>query len=303
MESAAFNFNRFRNYFRSDFLNCVRNYGISFLVLSTMAVTTDIFNGLFSFTLSGGQEWHGMIEPVRFLLFFIILVVLTIVSPAKLYGYVTDKKEGAAFLMIPVSRFEKFLSMVLNACVIVPLLFIIVYLGLDLLVCRLDPTCGVSMLHRLTVDIADLKTNLVNTIPMEEFSEMGEANAKEMAGIISSALNPWLFLDDIASGFIIFLLGALIFKSGKAGKTLGSLILITLSLEMILSPVIGFTMFSKLHSISMSGADFSLEDFRSYFPFIYWSLKHVALLDTVSDTLVNCLLLFLVWLRLKKMKH
>ena len=303
MESAAFNLNRFRRYFRSDFLNCVRNYGISFLVLSTMAVTTDIFNGLLSFTVSGGHEWHGMIEPVRFGLFMVILIVLTITSPAKLYGYVTDKKEGTAFLMIPVSRLEKFLSMVLNACVIVPLLFIIVYLGLDLLVCRLDPTCGVSMLHRLTVDIADLKANLVNTIPMEELAEMGEANAKEMIGIISSALNPWLLLDDVASGFIIFLLGALIFKSGKAGKTLGSLIVISLSLEMILSPVIGFTMFSKLHAISVSGADFSIGYFQSCFPFLYWSLKHLALLDTVSDTLVNCLLLFLVWLRLKKMKH
>lgn len=303
MESAAFSFNRFRRYFRSDFLNCVRNYGISFLVLCTMAVTTDVFNGLFSFAVTGGHEWHGMIEPVRFVMFFIFLMVVIITSPAKLYGYVTDKKEGTAFLMVPASRFEKYLSMVLNACVIVPLLFITVYMGLDLLVCLFDPTCGVSMAHRLLVDLADLRQNLVHSIPMGDLQEFGEANAIELINNISPAFTPWLFVDDVIGGSIIFLLGALIFRSGKAGKTLGSLILIVLSLEMVLSPIIGLTLFSKLHSIYSSGADMSLDLIQGQFPFIFWTFKHVALADTVSDTLSNGLMLFFVWLRLKNLKH
>jgi len=303
MESAVFNFNRFRQYYRSDFLNCVRNYGISFLVLCTMAVTTDIFNGLFSFAVTGGHEWHGMIEQVRFVMFFIFLMVLIISSPAKLYGYVTDKKQGTAFLMLPVSRFEKYLSMVLNACVITPLLFIFVYLGFDLLVCLIDPTCGVSMLHRLFVDIVDFRQNLVQSIPMEELREMGEANTIGLINSISPAFTPWLLVDDVIGAAVVFLLGALIFKSAKAGKTLGSVIVIALSLEMILSPIIGFTMFSKLHPLLSSGADVSLDLIQEQFPFVFWTIRHLALADTVSDTITNCLLLFFVWLRFKNLKH
>jgi hypothetical protein len=39
------------------------------------------------------------------------------------------------------------------------------------------------------------------------------------------------------------------------------------------------------------------------FPFFSWVLRNLAILDTISDTLMNGLLMFFLWLRLKKIKH
>lgn len=300
MENAVFSFNRFGRYFRSDFLNCVRNYGISFLVLSSMALSADIFNGLFSFTLTGAHEWHGTPEPVRLGLFFLFFMVLIITSPAKLYGYVTDRRDGTAFLMLPASRLEKYLSMVLNTCIIVPLLFVIDYLCLDGIVCLIDPTCGVSIIHRITVDLADFRADMIQFINVGGASD---PNAMEILNSISPALNPWIFVDDIIGVSIVFLLGALIFKTGKAGKTLGSVVVIALSLELVLSPIIGVTMFSKIHSLYSSGADMTLDMIQSHFPFLSWCIRNLVLFDFINDTIMNGLMLFFVWLRFKNLKH
>jgi hypothetical protein len=48
MRSNVFNMNRFRRYFSSDFRSAVSNYGITFLVFSTLAVTAYLLHGLFS---------------------------------------------------------------------------------------------------------------------------------------------------------------------------------------------------------------------------------------------------------------
>ena len=133
MENEVFNFNRFWRYLKSDFNAFVSRYGISLLVMSTMAVTTDAFNGMFSFLLTG--QWVGTVAPVRYLLFAIFGIIVMFTSPAKLYGYLTDRKEGSAFLMLPASRLEKYVSMVLITGVVVPFIFCLIYFGLDIVVC------------------------------------------------------------------------------------------------------------------------------------------------------------------------
>ncbi|MBR4842248.1 MAG: hypothetical protein IK006_04035 [Bacteroidaceae bacterium] len=293
MENEVFNLNRFWRYLKSEFDSFVSRYGISLLVMSTMAVTTEAFNGLISLIVAG--EWQGVVEPVRYVLYGIFGMIVLITSPAKLYGHLTDRKEGSAFLMIPVSRLEKFISMVLITCVVVPFIFNMVYLGLDILVCKIDPTCGTSMFSRLF--LTDLEPLLA--MGGEELQEWSQY----LSGIASAA-TPFLYFDDLFQISLVFLLGALIFKTSKTGKTLGCLILLGLSLEMLLAPVFALSFFDKFRVLAESDfSGFTLESFRDTFPFISWVGRHLALVDTLWDTLLNCLVLFLVWLRLKKMKH
>lgn len=293
MENEVFNLNRFWRYLKSDFDAFISRYGISLLVMSTMALTTDAFNGLISFFITG--EWHGMNEPLRFILYVIFAIIVLITSPAKIYGHLTDRKEGSEFLMLPASRLEKFISMVLITCILVPFIFNLIYFGLDVLVCMVDPTCGTSMFRRLF--LTDLSPIL----------EMGGDELAEMSQYltsIASAATPYLYFDDLIQTSLLFLLGAIIFKTSKTGKTLGCLILIGLSLEMVATPILALSFFDKFRVLAESDfSGFTPETFQTTFPFISWVGRHLVLADTLSDTIMNCLLLFLVWLRLKKMKH
>lgn len=295
MENEVLNWNRFWRYFKSDFKAFISRYGISLLVLSTMAVTTDAFNGLFSYVLAG--HWIGIPVSLRFILFAVFSIVLLFTAPAKLYGHLTDRKEGSAYLMLPASRLEKFVSMILITGVLVPLAFGLIYFGLDIIVCMFDHTCGQSMFNLLF--LTDFKSLISSSIAAPEM----QAWDLYMNGI-TSAFTPFLYLDDIFQTIMLFLLGALIFKTSKTGKTLGCLILLGLSLEMILSPIIAVTFAGKYETLKvMSENTFTPELFSETFPFISWVARHVILVDTISDGLVNCGILFLIWLRVSRLKH
>lgn len=297
MENEVFNWNRFWRYLKSDFNSFISRFGISLLVMSTMAVTTDAFNGLFSFFITG--NWIGMTAPLRIILFVVFGIIVMFTAPAKLYGYLTDRKEGSAFLMLPASRLEKFISMVLITGVVVPFIFGVIYLGLDIMVCMVDPTCGKSIFNLMFY--TDF-TSIFGGIAAEMAAEMNEWN--QYMTNMTSVFTPFLYLDDIFSTLMLFLLGALIFKTSKTGKTLGSLILLGLSLEMVLSPIVAFTFIDKYKVFAESGMpDMTVEMFNQTFPMISWVSRHLALVDTVSDTFMNCLVLFLIWLRFSRMKH
>lgn len=297
MENEVFNWNRFWRYLKSDFNSFISRFGISLLVMSTMAVTTDAFNGLYSFFITG--NWIGMTAPLRIILFVVFGIIVMFTAPAKLYGYLTDRKEGSAFLMLPASRLEKFISMVLITGVVVPFIFGVIYLGLDIMVCMVDPTCGKSIFNLMFY--TDF-TSIFGGIAAEMAAEMNEWN--QYMTNMTSVFTPFLYLDDIFSTLMLFLLGALIFKTSKTGKTLGSLILLGLSLEMVLSPIVAFTFIDKYKVFVESGMpDMTVEMFNQTFPMISWVSRHLALVDTVSDTFMNCLVLFLIWLRFSRMKH
>ena len=293
MENDVFSWNRFWRYLKSDFNSFISRFGVSLLVMSTMAVTTDAFNGLFSFFLTG--NWIGMTEPLRMILFVIFGIIVMITAPAKLYGYLTDRKEGSAMLMLPASRLEKYVSMVLITGIVVPFIFGVIYFGLDIMVCMVDHTCGKSLFNLLFY--TDF-TSLFGGIPaeMQDWSQY-------MTNI-TSVFTPFLYIDDIFYTLMLFLLGALIFKTSKTGKTLGCLILLGLSLEMVLSPIIAITFIDKFKILSEGGFDdMTYEMFTQTFPLISWMGRHIILVDTISDGLTNCLVLFLIWLRFSRMKH
>ena len=293
MENDVFSWNRFWRYLKSDFNSFISRFGVSLLVMSTMAVTTDAFNGLFSFFLTG--NWIGMTEALRMILFVIFGIIVMITAPAKLYGYFTDRKEGSAMLMLPASRLEKYVSMVLITGIVVPFIFGVIYFGLDIMVCMVDHTCGKSLFNLLFY--TDF-TSLFGGIPaeMQDWSQY-------MTNI-TSVFTPFLYIDDIFYTLMLFLLGALIFKTSKTGKTLGCLILLALSLEMVLSPIIALTFLDKFRILSEGGFDdMTYEMFTQTFPLISWMGRHIILVDTISDGLMNCLVLFLIWLRFSRMKH
>jgi hypothetical protein len=292
MENDVFSLNRFWRYLKSDFDAFISKYGITLLVLSTMPVTCDVFTGVFSLMNMG--RWEGLEVYSRLAFFAIFGAILLISAPARLYGHLTDRKEGSAFLLLPVSRLEKYISMILITCIVMPFIFILIYLGLDVMVCMIDSTTDVSVFSFI-YSLEDFKATLAG-VPVE--------NLSRLLNNFGSLANPYLYIDDIIQVSLIFLLGALIFKTSKTGKTMGSVILISMAFKLATAPILAYiTNMENLYQMGNAGyLDYTSEAFSNAYPFYAWVWSHLALIDTIWDNILNCLLLFFVWLRLKRIK-
>ena len=172
-------FNRFGKYFVSDLKSCAVNYGYSLILICLMGLI--IYIGTVSMGLLFNGTWGGPTEAFRSNVFWLSMFVMAVTMPVKCYGGLTEKKTGSQWLMIPASKLEKFLSMVLITAVVIPMIAFCVSLGLDALLCAVDHTCGSSLISAFIS--ADQKIN----------------------SIISLSLS--------------FLLGAIFFKSSKTVKT------------------------------------------------------------------------------------
>lgn len=116
-----FDIKRFCNYFLFDLRNAKNNYGLSLLILGTVPVTLYIIVQLFSLILF--QEVAPIAAAVKYTELSIVSIVTMFGAGAKIYGKVTEKQSGSNFLMLPASTLEKWLSMALIVCVVVPAVF------------------------------------------------------------------------------------------------------------------------------------------------------------------------------------
>jgi len=289
MNNDVLNMNRFGRYLVTDIKNAIARYGISLLIMATISLTGYLLCGFF--TMIVGSGWHSMGEIGRSVMMGITFVVLTITAPAKIYGFFTDKKEGSSFLMVPSSSLEKTLSMILVCCVIVPLAFFAVYFTLDQIVCLIDGRCGNSVIMLIN-NGQSMLTDAFQKLSMETDSFIPD---------YSSMASVWMYMDDLAQGFLIFLLGALIFKSSKPAKTIGCLILLSMVLSMITTPIVLHGTIERFKEAAASSM--SPEELFQSFPFLSWSVKHAVLLDFISDTVVNIGLAIAIYFRVRKIKH
>ena len=297
MNSDIFNFKRFARYFKSDVTEACSNYGLSLLVMSSMPITIAVITGVLNVLTSGQWESSGLTS--RILLFLLFFIITCITAPSKLYGSLTDKKEGTAFILIPASRLEKYLSMLIICCILVPVLFLDIYLALDFLVCAIDPTLASSDATLLSFfhNIRERLLHMGTTIDWNEMSQFIKHS--------ESLVKPWMYIDDMMSISLAFLLGAITFKKSKVSKTIGCLIVISIVLSMIATPLITrgshltAEMIEKMEMTGVTGID----DLIEILPGQFWALNHLVLIDTINDILWIVGLLTGIWFRLKNMKH
>lgn len=73
-------------------------------------------------------------------------------------------------------------------------------------------------------------------------------------------------------------------------------------LSMIATPLMMVGIKDEMEQLVMNN-ELTPFNFPEHFPFITWICQHLALSDTVSDTVMNLLLMFFIWLRIKKINH
>ena len=294
MKNDIFNFRRFGKYFGTDIRTCWANYGLSLLTLS-------ILSPVFFYILSTGfnlllkSTWDGPDMGMRFFVFCIAVVCMVITMPVKCYGKITEKQYGSFWLTLPASRLEKFISMFLMTCIIVPFTGIAIYLGIDALICAFDHTCGNNLitgaigLIRNMGDIKELTMNLVD----ENITIEDSALIQDIFHQINS---PLLYIDEIFGITLPFLLGAVFFKNGKTVKTILALFAFSTAFSIAITP-----MMESWASEVMAGMNDGTTVIRRLFD--NGLFKNLVLIDTITDTVFNLALLAGIWFRIKTLKH
>ena len=294
MKNDIFNLRRFGKYFGTDIRTCWANYGLSLLTLS-------ILSPVFFYILSTGfnlllkSTWDGPDMGMRLFVFCIAVVCMVITMPVKCYGKITEKQYGSFWLTLPASRLEKFISMFLMTCIIVPFTGIAIYLGIDALICAFDHTCGNNLitgaigLIRNMGDIKELTMNLVD----ENITIEDSALIQDIFHQINS---PLLYIDEIFGITLPFLLGAVFFKNGKTVKTILVLFAFSTAFSIAITP-----MMESWASEVMAGMNDGTTVIRRLFD--NGLFKNLVLIDTITDTVFNLALLAGIWFRIKTLKH
>jgi hypothetical protein len=287
-----FNFNRFGKYFVSDLKTCAANYGLSLLVtalllpLALYCITVG-FNALMSGIWDGPDMW------LRATCFLIAMVCIVVQMPVKCYGRITEKQYGSFWLTLPASRLEKFVSMFLMTCIIVPVIGVGCFIGLDAIICALDPTCGGSLVTGVSevftkiLASGEITVNLANEgVPVEDVEMINE--------IMTQVTSPWLYIDEIFGITLPFLMGAVFFKSGKTVKTFMALFAFSTAVSIISTPFM-----TRLAADMMNGVN-NGDVMRIFENGIF---RNLVLIDTISDAIVNIALIIGIWFRIKTLKH
>ena len=294
MKNDIFNFSRFGKYFASDIRTCRSNFGLSLLTIALLfPVATYFITTVFNFVVN--SVWDGPDMGLRVFVFVVAMLCMIITMPVKCYGRITEKQYGSSWLMLPASRLEKFVSMFLLTCIIVPVAGIVLYLGMDALICALDHTCGKNLIAggmELIRGMGDLQSLTMNFVDENVTIE----DAAVVQEILKQVSSPWLYIDEIFAMTLPFLLGAVFFKSGKTVKTFLALFAISTAISIAATPLM--TNWAMNIANDMNDDPMAvLELFRNGF------FKHLVLIDIISDTVSNLALMAGIWFRIKTLKH
>lgn len=231
--SNTFNFSRFVNYLRFDLSRMWKNHTKTAILLGGGSLIVYLLVGIGGLLLN--FHWAVATEPVRFFGIFFALAVLQLYM-ARTYGFVTDRKEGSDFLLIPASTLEKWLSMLLIALVVIPVLFFVAYFAVDGLICLADPRAGESLFSLVLGGFSELRSG------MPEFNEVLAQKGLPYNYGIGSLIVP--FLLSMAFNYLYYLLCGLVFKRHK--------ILNAFFVAMVLSSVFSLVLGNIIPNMDMS---------------------------------------------------
>lgn len=192
-----FDFRRFGKYLMFDLHNFKNNYLFSLVMVGLIPIISYIFYLVGAFVFNDGVLDNFM--PGRVMAFGLAFAITFMTAPIKLYGRLTEKKEGSNWLLIPASGLEKFLSMLVITCLVLPAGLIVLLQCSDLLMSLIAPQ-GYGKFILSYFDGSQLKIG-------------DEISALSINWPVVSILN-W------CESILIFTLGAIFFKKGKVGKTI-----------------------------------------------------------------------------------
>lgn len=138
-----FDFSRFWTYFKYDLKQMWRNHSKAAILIGGASAIFYVIWLLFSLVFA--QQWNTPPIVARVFVLGIAFAILELYQ-VRTYGHLTEKKAGSAWLMIPASKAEKYVSMLLVTLIVIPLLFFVVYFLIDGFLALVDPTYGKALM-------------------------------------------------------------------------------------------------------------------------------------------------------------
>ena len=126
---SIFSFKRFVKYLGYDIVNAKNYFGLSLLICGLMPAIVYLVFALFSLVFTGNVQGGGGFSQITSICISLVVVILCF--PAKVYGSVTERRAGSSWTLLPASVFEKWLSMLVVCCMVLPLCFGVLFFGVD----------------------------------------------------------------------------------------------------------------------------------------------------------------------------
>ena len=219
----VFNLKRFGQYFLYDLNNARSNFGLSALVIGLLPLIMLVFNVIFGLVF--GQEIVEAALPAKVVLIFFAFLFCILAAPVKLYGRLTERRSGSDWLMVPASSFEKFLSMALMLCIVVPVVVFGLFSICDLLLSWIVPAAyGQSISGKILSAIGQIN----------DMSDVFASNGSFVFAPTTPGSQLAIALMGWCGAILPFGLGAVCFKKGKAAKTILCIIAVQIILSIIL---------------------------------------------------------------------
>lgn len=275
----TFSFNRFKNLLLNDGKMYLRNFGISLIVFCSLNAISWVINLLFGSTSESG---------FRFGTLCIWTAIAMMLVPSKVYGHANLSREGVGFAMMPTSSLEKFVSMFIYCAIITP---VIVFFGgylVDTLL-SLFPFGGFDKpIHLYSLnEIVRLADNTDGVV------QMGEMSAS-ISNVFPVGVIRTILYVTILKWAAIFMLGNMLFKKHKAGRTFGCYLGISYVISMLFGLLIASSeriqqWFESLENLSQ------MEMVRLWHNGTIWAM--------VINVIITAMLLFFTYRKIKTQKY
>lgn len=230
----TFNINRFGKLLAFDGRKYLRNFGLTLAILCGLNLVLWLLTLIFGFTMP---------TMPRYFIIWLAALLGIIMVPAKAFGDINLPREGVRYAMLPVSNLEKYCSYVLF-CLLTPVLIACGSWLVDALLTLL-PFGGFDHYIRHFGFLGVMEDFVL------EMSEMGET---EISGgeifdeSIMKFFGPaytYAIILSLIFNVGIFMLGNLLFKTHKTGKTLA----VTIGVSYVVSMILQATLLSLKSSL------------------------------------------------------
>ncbi|MBQ3709523.1 MAG: hypothetical protein II887_02330 [Bacteroidales bacterium] len=240
----TFSLNRFGKLLAMDGKKYLRNFGITLAILCSINIGNWLISMVFNATIFTFWRWFTI---------YVAVFLSIILVPAKAFRDINLPREGVYYAILPVSNLEKYLSYVLY-CVMTPVFVIFFSWGLDSLL-TLIPIGGFEN-YIENLSITDAMMDLFNDEGVVDSSALAGTGYFEMMKKIGS-MELWNYLVGFLFTLGLFMLGNLLFKTHKTGKTLGITIGISYVISTALQTVMILFHYNDFLAANSSSAPFN----------------------------------------------
>lgn len=268
----TFDFNRFKKVVTKDFHSIIPQFGLTMLIIILIPMA------IWLFCVVLGQNGPKSIPvEVRWIEIFGVIMLSAIMAPSRLYRTCNIPKQGIYFAMLPASKLEKFLSMVLFCFIVCPLLALAGSVVLD---------CFIKILpfgpynEWLWQQGTWLNNNDVRSL------FYGTYGSDYIMEVLTS---PLLWISSCLTTVVVFFFTTTIFKSHKILKTILWCWLFGFVVEIVATPL----MVNSAEWIANLLTKYSMEQILAV---VFWG-------NIILNFVFTALVLWWTSVRLKRMKY